>query len=181
MELLPADAPIRVLLIDSDPAEYALLGTLLDAVGHTTYELTWCRRFEHAPDAIAADLHDVILLDFQSDRQGAHALLLKAVQQGCPRPIIVMTAEMDPNVDREAVRGGASDYLQKGRIDSQLLERSIVLDAADRPALLTELRGLGLAPDIDPAGLVRVGVGPVLGMHTLGPAQRHRLRRPTDL
>ncbi len=125
MELLPADAPIRVLLIDSDPAEYALLGTLLDAVGHTTYELTWCRRFEHAPDAIAADLHDVILLDFQSDRQGAHALLLKAVQQGCPRPIIVMTAEMDPNVDREAVRGGASDYLQKGRIDSQLLERSI--------------------------------------------------------
>jgi diguanylate cyclase (GGDEF)-like protein len=36
-----------------------------------------------------------------------------------------MTAEMDPGVDREAVRGGASDYLQKGRIDSQVLERCI--------------------------------------------------------
>ena len=125
MELPTAEDPIRVLLIDADPAEYALVGTLLDAVGHTTYELTWCRRFEHAADAIAADLHDVILLDFQSDQQSAHALLLKAVQQGCPRPIIVMTAEMDPGVDREAVRSGASDYLQKGRIDSQVLERCI--------------------------------------------------------
>ena len=38
----------------------------------------------------------------------------------------------------------------------ELLERSIVLDAVDRDALLAELRGLGLAPTIDPTGLVRV-------------------------
>jgi ABC-2 type transport system ATP-binding protein len=39
----------------------------------------------------------------------------------------------------------------------ELLERSVLLDAADRSALEAELRGLGFAPDIDPiSGLVRV-------------------------
>jgi ABC-2 type transport system ATP-binding protein len=38
----------------------------------------------------------------------------------------------------------------------RLLERSILLDAADRPALLAELRAHGLRPRIDPTGLVSV-------------------------
>ena len=41
-------------------------------------------------------------------------------------------------------------------LKSRLLERSIALDADDRPALLAELRASGLAPEVDPAGLVRV-------------------------
>ena len=46
---------------------------------------------------------------------------------------------------------GSPDHMKR-----QLLERSIVLDAVDRERLLTELRGLGLDPAIDPTGLVRV-------------------------
>jgi ABC-2 type transport system ATP-binding protein len=38
----------------------------------------------------------------------------------------------------------------------QLLERAVVLDAGDRAALTTELRGLGLTPTVGPDGLFRV-------------------------
>ncbi len=120
-----SDKAIRVLLIDQDPAEYALIGQLLSAVGPNAYELTWCRQTVHALEAMAADLHDVVLLDYQSDRVKGQSLLAKATQQNCSRPIIVMTDEMDRNVDREAIRSGASDYLLKGRIDSLVLERAI--------------------------------------------------------
>ncbi len=41
----------------------------------------------------------------------------------------------------------------------RLLERSIILDAADRPALLAELRAHGLDHGVDPTGLVRVAYG----------------------
>jgi ABC-2 type transport system ATP-binding protein len=41
-------------------------------------------------------------------------------------------------------------------LKSRLLERSIALDAADRPALIAELVGKGLEPVDDPSGLVRV-------------------------
>ncbi|MFM7272715.1 MAG: putative bifunctional diguanylate cyclase/phosphodiesterase [Gammaproteobacteria bacterium] len=125
MDTQSPDRAIRVLLVDPDPAEHALIGMLLSGIGHTAYELTWCRDSAHAAEAIAAELHDVVLLDFQADRGSALALLCHSVQQGCSRPIIVMTDEMDRHVDREAIRSGASDYLLKGRIDSQLLERAI--------------------------------------------------------
>jgi diguanylate cyclase (GGDEF)-like protein len=125
MRIDSADKPIRVLLIDRDAAEYRLIGQLLSAIAHTHYELTWCRQPELALEAIASGLHDVVLLDFEDDAPSALALLEKAVQQNVARPIIVMTTEMDQNVDREAIRAGASDYLLKGHIDSQLLERAI--------------------------------------------------------
>ena len=46
---------------------------------------------------------------------------------------------------------GSPDHMKR-----ELLERSIVLDAADRDGLLAELRAMGLEPAIDPSGLVRV-------------------------
>jgi ABC-2 type transport system ATP-binding protein len=46
---------------------------------------------------------------------------------------------------------GTPDHMK-----AELLERSIILDAADRPALLRELGGLGLAPFVGDDGLVRV-------------------------
>ena len=46
---------------------------------------------------------------------------------------------------------GSPDHMKR-----ELLERSIVLDAADRDGLLAELRSMGLQPAIDPSGLVRV-------------------------
>ncbi len=119
------EKPIRVLLIDRDRGEYTLIGQLLSSLGHDAYELTWCWQTEHAIEAIFSDLHDVVLLDYQSDPAAGQAILAKAVQMNCPVPIIVMTAEMDRNVDREAIRSGASDYLLKGRIDSQVLERTL--------------------------------------------------------
>ena len=42
------------------------------------------------------------------------------------------------------------------QLKADLLERSIVLDAADRPGLIAELARLGLTPEIDELGLVRV-------------------------
>jgi ABC-2 type transport system ATP-binding protein len=46
---------------------------------------------------------------------------------------------------------GTPDELKR-----ELLERAIVLDAEDRPALLTELTALGLTPAVDASGLIRV-------------------------
>jgi ABC-2 type transport system ATP-binding protein len=42
------------------------------------------------------------------------------------------------------------------QLKGELLERAVLLDATDRPALLAELRVLGLTPSSDPTGLVRI-------------------------
>lgn len=119
------DTVLKVLLIDHSPVEYQLIRHLLSQVHHTDFELTWVDCIERALDDILSDRFDAILLDYHWDEGTSVDILNAARSQGCKVPIIVMTSEMEADVDRSAIRYGASDYLIKGRIDSQLLERTL--------------------------------------------------------
>ena len=115
----------RILLIDEAHSEYLLIGNLLARVHHTDYDLTWCEGSGSALEELLSDKYDVVLLDYYCGDTSGRALLTAAQAQGCNTPILVMTDEMEADVDRTAIRAGASDYLIRGRIDSQLLERTI--------------------------------------------------------
>ena len=52
-------------------------------------------------------------------------LMREVVANGCTAPMILLTGQADHHVDVQAMTAGAMDYLVKGRIDSDLLERSI--------------------------------------------------------
>ena len=101
-------SPVRVLLIGEKRQDYAAIGGILLGLADRHYELTWCNCFEHALEAMLSDLHQVVLLDCQTDNQASDELLQLAVKQGCRTPIIVMTDEVDEVLDREAIRSGAA-------------------------------------------------------------------------
>ncbi|HMJ66335.1 MAG TPA: PAS domain S-box protein, partial [Candidatus Binatia bacterium] len=52
-------------------------------------------------------------------------LLREAQEKGCKAPIILLTGQGEHEVDIEAMKAGASDYLVKGQLDAGLLERSV--------------------------------------------------------
>ena len=135
------DKPVRVLLVDADAQQYSLVGRLLRGDADKQYELTWCQRFEHALEAMASNLHDVILLDCQNDAQTSSNLLRKAVAQACPTPIIILTDELDALLDQSAIRNGASDYLTRESLETRALERCIRY-AMDRKAVELSLARL---------------------------------------
>jgi diguanylate cyclase (GGDEF)-like protein len=115
----------NVLFIDREHGEYLLIADILAQVQLVEYELTWCNQLELALPRILSQEFDVILLDYYWGEQSARDLLNAARVQACQTPIVVMTDEMETEVDREAIRAGASDYMIKGQIDSQLLERTL--------------------------------------------------------
>lgn len=119
------DTHIRLLLVDDEQIEYLLIGNLLAEVFHTAYEITWLSKIEEALPEFLSENYDVILLDYNWGEDSAKALLMAARAKGCKTPVVVMTDEMEAEVDREAISVGAADYLIKGRIDSQLIERTI--------------------------------------------------------
>ena len=119
------DTHIRLLLIDDEQVEYLLIGSLLSEVFHTGYEITWLRKLEQALPEILSGNYDVILLDYQWHKGSAKDLIMAARNMGAKVPILVMTDEMEADVDREALSVGAADYLIKGKIDAQLLERTM--------------------------------------------------------
>jgi len=119
------DKKIKILFIDREQGEYLLIAEILSHVRDVEYELVWCDQLDGALNKILSQQFDVALLDYYWGDTSARDLLNAARVQACQTPIVVMTDEMETEVDREAIRSGAADYLIKGRIDHLLLERTL--------------------------------------------------------
>lgn len=116
---------IKILFIDREYGEYLLIADILSQVRHVNYELVWCNQLDAALPQILSNEFDVALLDFFWGDLSVRDLLNAAKVQANITPIVVMTDEMEIEVDREVIRAGASDYLIKGQIGHQLLERTL--------------------------------------------------------
>jgi two-component sensor histidine kinase len=116
--------PIRVLLIDDDEDEFHLTRQLLDEVEGQRFSLDWVSRYEQGLEAIGRNAHDVYLLDYRLGARTGLELLREAIARGAQAPFILLTGKGDREVDLEAMRAGAADYVVKGW-NSALMERSI--------------------------------------------------------
>lgn len=119
------DRTIKILFIDREHGEYLLIADILSHVRNVNYELVWCDQLEIATSKILSNEFDVVLLDFYWGDLSARDLLNSVKVQANKTPIVIMTDEMEIEVDRDVIRTGASDYLIKGQIDFQLLERTL--------------------------------------------------------
>ena len=116
--------PIRVLLVDDDEDSYLLTRRHLSKISTGQFVLDWAASYEKGLELIVEARHDVYLLDY---RLGAHTgidLLKEALALGSKAPMIMLTTE-NPEVDAEAMKLGAADFLSKDKLDPALLERSV--------------------------------------------------------
>ncbi|HBR56700.1 MAG TPA: hybrid sensor histidine kinase/response regulator, partial [Blastocatellia bacterium] len=119
------ESSLRVLLVDDDEDDYVLTRDLLSEVKGTTYETMWVSRCTEALEVICKDAYDVCLIDYRLGEETGIELLRKAMAAGCRMPMILLTGQGDREIDIEATRAGAADYLVKGEIGPQILERAI--------------------------------------------------------
>jgi PAS domain S-box-containing protein len=151
---------IKVLLVDDDQGDFEMIRVMLSKTEHQHFELDWVSNYEEAMDAFDAGDHDVYFLDyFLEDRTGLD-VLKESRERGITAPIIMLTGRGSRTVDMEAMELGASDYLVKGLIDPDALERSIrhALERAEGAQALRERDARGeaggrptAAPEAPPA------------------------------
>lgn len=118
-------SPIHVLLVEDDDDDYVLVQDLFKEIGNERYKLKRVASYEEAIELGAPCNFDICLLDY---RLGAHdglELMQYLLSRGFECPMILVTGETNDELDRMAMKAGASDYLIKGQIYAQNLERSI--------------------------------------------------------
>jgi signal transduction histidine kinase/FixJ family two-component response regulator len=115
--------PVRVLLIEDNPADARLLGELLAEVPGRDFAL---RHFTQLRPALAhrADA-DVVLLDLSLPDAHGLETLERLLRDGTDVPVVVLTGLADEDLARRAMLAGAQDYLNKGEIGPALLARTI--------------------------------------------------------
>ncbi len=118
-----SQTPIKVLLVDDDENTFLLTRRML-AKTQGPFQVEWASSYDSGLEAIQRRQHDVYLLDYRLGAHNGIELLTEAIHSGCTNPIIMLTTE-NPEVDAEAMRLGAADFVSKDRLDSALLERSI--------------------------------------------------------
>ncbi len=116
---------LRVLLVEDDEDDYVLTRDLLEEVPGYRFDLEWASNYETGRAALRQDRHDVYLFDYRLGGHTGLELLAEAVARGCKAPVILLTGQGEREIDIEAMKAGAADYLSKGKIDAALLERSI--------------------------------------------------------
>jgi PAS domain S-box-containing protein len=120
-----ATKPIRILLVEDNPADARLLRELLKEVATAEFDLLLAGRLQEALARLSAESFDIVMTDLTlPDSSGMGAF--RALHAAAPRiPIVVLSGVDDETLAIGAVREGAQDYLVKGRLDAHLLGRSL--------------------------------------------------------
>ena len=120
----PRPGPIAVLIVDDDPRIHLLVRTYLARLGER-YTLDARDDYATGREALLGGEYDVCLLDYAlGDRIGPD-LIRDVREAGCRIPIVMLTGRTDAASDRDAMDAGAEDYLVKGKIDADSLDRTL--------------------------------------------------------
>lgn len=112
-------------MVDDDEDDYILIRDMVRDLYQGKAVLDWV---ENYPDAIAQleqRLHDVYLIDYRLGAYNGLEILAKYSRQVNSAPIILLTGQDDPELDKEAMKFGAADYLVKGNFGLAQLEKTI--------------------------------------------------------
>ncbi|MVM41452.1 PAS domain S-box protein [Spirosoma sp. HMF3257] len=125
LDVIEKKETIRILLIEDDEDDYLLTKALVSVRENSSIKLDWVDSYDRGLAAIDTGQYDVYLVDYRLGPYTGIDLIQEAFRMGCRAPMILLTGQDDLTVDQSALELGAADYLVKGRIDAQLLGRSI--------------------------------------------------------
>ena len=118
------EAP-AILLIEDDERGYTRTRALLRESFGDQLKLDWVRVWDETHAAIQEEAHDIYLVDYQLGRRDGVDLISAMSKIRFAAPFIVLTDNDCQEVDAEAMKSGAADYLVKSEITAPLLARAI--------------------------------------------------------
>lgn len=125
-QTIPAQNPIRVLLVEDNPGDARLIQELLKEAWEGRFEVTVAVRLSEAIEKLGGDNeYQLILLDLSlPDSRGIDTF--HAIAKHASRiPLIVLSGLDDEALALQTVEEGAQDYLVKGQVEPRTLARAI--------------------------------------------------------
>ncbi|WP_428339415.1 PP2C family protein-serine/threonine phosphatase [Mycobacterium sp.] len=116
---------MSLLLIEDDRAD-ALLVEELIAESDTDIRVVWAPSMARAEEFLADERPDCVLLDLHLPDAVEFAAISRIADWDQTLPVVVLTGLNDEAFGVSAVASGAQDYLIKGRVEPDMLRRSLL-------------------------------------------------------
>ena len=131
--ILDETKPIKILYLEDDKDIYNIVDNLLKSSNRFVFEVYRSLDIDDALKRLERNYYDVFLLDYYHHNQKTGIDVIKKLyKKDFNKPIIMLTSEDNSNVDIEALKAGASDYLIKEHVlkssksGISYIERSII-------------------------------------------------------
>lgn len=161
--------PIRVLLVEDNPADARLVSHSLEQVKTQPFRIAKVEDLQTALHNLDNMPFDVMLLDLSLPDSHGLETVRRAHSHAPDVAIIVLTGYEEEAMGVQSLRAGAQDYLIKGQANGALLTRSMQY-AIERQRLQEEVRALSLTDEL-------TGLHNRRGFMTLMEQQRKQLCR----
>lgn len=129
---------IKVLLIEDDPDHAYLFREILRDTKGVSIDIRHSDRLSSAFDNLSSERFDIVVSDLGLPDSNGIETFLRLHTRYSDTPIIVLTGMSDEDLAIKAVQGGAQDYLVKGRVEGDLLIRSMRY-AIERQKMIAQL------------------------------------------
>lgn len=115
----------RILLVEDDEDDYILTCDYLEQMQHHHFDIDWVDNSIEALTLLKKNQHDICLLDYQLGGLNGLSVLKQSNEEGCTVPIIMLTGQVDTELDNNALDAGAVDYLVKSDLNRARFNRAI--------------------------------------------------------
>lgn len=117
-------SPIEVLLVEDDEDDAFIAQAYLREAG-TEFKVTWVDGADRALESLDTGQFDAALIDYQLGGATGIEVLTAARAAGIMIPMIMLTGNVNPDVDRKALESGAADFIDKNALSSAILVRTL--------------------------------------------------------
>ena len=115
----------KILIIDDDEDDFFITNQYIKNIKGYNFKVAWRYDYKGAMEDIISKKYDLYLVDYYLGAKTGLDLMKEAITNKCEEPIIILTGKGTPELDAEAMHAGAVDYLIKGEMDTEKLERCI--------------------------------------------------------
>jgi DNA-binding NarL/FixJ family response regulator len=130
---------IKLLLIEDNPGDVRLVKELLGTVQGVHYDLDTAGSLAEGQAHCRANQHQALLLDLNLPDSRGLETVKSVLAKDCQLPIVILTGLNDEQLGTRAIELGAQDFLPKGSLTTELLDRAIRY-AIERKRAEKELR-----------------------------------------
>lgn len=118
-------SPFKILVVDDDEDDFFITNEYIKNMKGYNFVVEWRYDYKSALSDVCEKKYDLYLIDYYLGAKTGLDLIKEAIAKNCDEPMIILTGKGTPEIDTEAMHSGAVDYLIKGEMNTEKLERCI--------------------------------------------------------
>jgi PAS domain S-box-containing protein len=116
---------LKILVVEDDEDDFFLISEYFKNIKAWPIEIKWIQRYNDSIKELCNNNYTLCFCDYRLGAKNGIDLIKDIAAKNVLTPVILLTGKGNYNIDIEATRAGAFDYLIKADLDEDKLERTI--------------------------------------------------------